>query len=430
MRNWLFFVVLWLFLFGCEQRNTGVTPTALTPLPSAAPTVDNPLPEITVESETPRFELRVWVPPAISADATIGGEDTENPLLTQLNTFASAHPDVTIRLQTKSVSEQGGILSYLRTGRNVAPNVLPDLIALPSDQLEQAVSEGLVYPLEELLDEGEMFPVGREFGRIDNIQYGSPFLITDFYHLVYNPNVVTGTFARRWSDFSTLERAAMVLPANGQAGANLLLQLYRGANGSLTDGESDFQFQVPPLEEALIDIRQGVSDGFLVAESANIAKQMEAWSYFESGNASIIFSNAETFLAQRAQGNGSSFAPLPSSRTATSPVVRGWVWAIATPNVERQAISAELVTYLTNPQNLGAYSTAMLIPPARSEAFDAWQINAYTTFLRTQLATAVAYPNKLSINSLTALTNVTVATLKQEITTEQAIEQVNAIVIP
>ncbi len=431
MRNWLFFVVLMFFSIGCEQGDVGITPTALTPLPTPAPTVDNPLPEVTTESESPRFELRVWIPPAISADPTTNPSNSQtNPLQTQLDTFAVAHPDVTINLQTKSVSEQGGILSYLRTGRNIAPNVLPDLIAIPSDQLEKAVSEGLVYPLGDLLDVGGMFPAGGEFGRINNIQYGYPFLITDFYHLVYNPNVVTDIFARRWADFTTLDRAEIVLPANSQAGASLLLQLYRGANGSLTDGESAFQFQAPPLTDALNDIGRGITDGFLLVESADMTTPTEAWNYFQSGNATIIFINAEAFLAQRAQGNGSSFAPLPTSRTATSPVVRGWVWAITTPNVERQAISAELITYLTNPQNLGAYSSAMLIPPASSDAFEAWQINAYTTFLDTQLAAAVAYPNRLSINSLNALTTVTVATLKQEITLEEAILQINTVATP
>jgi ABC-type glycerol-3-phosphate transport system substrate-binding protein len=312
----------------------------------------------------------------------------------------------------------------------VAPNVLPDLIALPSDQLENAVSDGLLYPLDGLLDMGNMYNAGVEFGRINNAQYGYPFLISDFYHLVYNPNVVTDIFARRWADFATLDRAQMILPANGLAGANLVLQLYRGANGSLTDGETAFEFQPPPLADAVNGIQRGVVDGFLLAESADITTESDAWNHFQSGNSTIIFINAETFLARRAQGNGSSFAPLPTSRTTTSPVVRGWVWAITTPNVERQAISAELITYLTNPQNLGTYSAALQILPARGDAFDAWQLNAYTTFLQTQLSAAVAYPNKLSINRLNALTTATVATLKQEITVEQAVEQINAIVIP
>lgn len=429
MRNWLYFIVLWLLLTGCDQLD-GVTPTTVIPLPTPAPTVDNPLPEATVESESPRFELRVWVPPAISADPATSQSQDGNPLVSQLDAFAAAHPDVSISLQTKSVSEQGGILSYLRTGRNVAPNILPDLIALPSDQLETAVKDGLLYPLDELVDLGEMFSAGVEFGRIDNTQYGFPFLITDFYHLVYNPNVITGIFARRWADFSTLERAKIVFPAGRQAGAALLLQLYHGANGSLSDGETTFQFQVPPLTASLNDVQRGIEDGFLLVESANVSSNLDAWNYFSSGNATITLINSETFLVQRAQGNGSSFAPLPTRNTNASPVVRGWVWAIATPNVERQAISAELLTHLTNPQNLGAYSAAMLIPPAGSGAFEAWQPNEYTTFLQTQLAAAVAYPSKLSINSLNALTNVTVALLKQQITIEEAIEQINTISIP
>lgn len=425
MRNGLILLVFWLCLLGCEQQGAAISDPTLTALPTAAPTIDSVVPEVTVEGngEPARYELRVWVAPTISVDAP--QSQPENPLQTQLDTFATAHPDLTIDLRTKSISEQGGILSYLRTGHNIAPNVLPDLVALPSDQLERAVSDGLVYPIADLVNVEGTFAAGQDLGQINNVQYGYPFLITDFYHLAYNPNVVTGIFARRWADFSTLERAEMILPAASHAGADLLLQLYHGANGSVTDGEAAFQFQSPPLTTALNDIQRGVADGFLLSSSADLTNESAAWDQFQSGAATIIYLNAETFLKYRSQGNGSSFAPLPTNRATATPVVRGWVWAITTPNVERQALAAELIAYLTNSQNLGAYSSTMLIPPATLEAFDAWQVNAYTTFLQTQLSAAVAYPSKLSPNNLNTLTEVTTALLRQEISADAAIEQIN-----
>ncbi|MCZ7665937.1 MAG: hypothetical protein M5U34_01185 [Chloroflexi bacterium] len=42
-------------------------------------------------------------------------------------------------------------MNYLRTGRSVAPTILPDLIALPIGQLTAAADEGLITLLEDLL---------------------------------------------------------------------------------------------------------------------------------------------------------------------------------------------------------------------------------------------------------------------------------------
>ena len=419
-RFWIVLCSLVLVLAGCQEGEPVASPTTTIALPTAAPTAETTPTVATPEPESPRFTLGVWVPPTISS---------AEALSEQLLSFAETHPDVTLDLQTKSVSEQGGILSYLRTGRTIAPSVLPDLIALPSDQLQTAVRDGLVFPLTDL-DVSGTYPAGQAFGRVNNTQYGYPFLISDFYHLVYNPNIITGDFADRWADFAQLERAQIILPANGMAGANLLLQLYASEGGSLADSETAFQLQAPPLTEALTMLETGAISGFLMSQSAAIVEPAEAWNLFQSGNATIIYTSAESFLTRRAEGNGSSFAPLPGDSGGARPVVHGWVWAITTPNVERQALAAELIAHFTTPQNLSALSTELMIPPASAAGFLDWQINEYTSFLQTELANAVAYPNTLNANGINALAAATTAILVRQGTVQETAEQLNAALQP
>ena len=85
------------------------------------------------------------------------------------------------------------------------------------------------------------------------------------------------------------------------------------------------------------------------------------------------------------------------------PVVGGYVWAISTPDVARQAISAELIQWLSNPQNLGTWSNSSGMLPARPVAFAQWENDPYVTFLQSRLQQAHAQPNRLDSVSMSAL---------------------------
>ena len=80
------------------------------------------------------------------------------PLAIQMTEFDTTHPDVNLTVSTKKITEQGGTLNYLRSGRSVAPDILPDVVVLPASQLATAVDEELVFPLDSLIDTEGFYP--------------------------------------------------------------------------------------------------------------------------------------------------------------------------------------------------------------------------------------------------------------------------------
>ena len=240
----ILFTTLVLGLVGCNgQTTTDATTTpstteAAAELPTAPPPID--LGENTAANTQPltdlpsaKFTLRVWMTTEINDLVTTPGGDL---LATQLQAFDDNHPDVNLDVQVKSVVAQGGSLSYLRTGRAIAPNAMPDVIMLPSSELITARNEALIYPLDTLMTTNGLYPAARELGIVEDVLYGYPFALTDFNHFVYNGNVITDELPNSWSALIVQERAQAAFAAAGQQGAALAIQLYYAQGGALLDG--------------------------------------------------------------------------------------------------------------------------------------------------------------------------------------------------
>ena len=62
----------------------------------------------------------------------------------------SRRPQTDIQVRVKELSGEQEFLELLRTTRDAAPLILPDLIALPRSLMEEATNKGLVLPLEDI----------------------------------------------------------------------------------------------------------------------------------------------------------------------------------------------------------------------------------------------------------------------------------------
>ena len=379
------------------EQTTIAIPTAA---PTSAPENTSTTEPVETQIAAPRFELTVWLAESIqynqsTADGTL--------LITQMSEFDVTHPDVNMVVTNKKIAEQGGTLSYLRTGRSVAPDILPDVVILPADQLATAVDEGLVFSLETLVSEDGFYPAALELARVDGVLYGVPFALTEMHHAVYDAGDLGQPLPDRWDELVALENARMVLAAAGSDGAELALQLYASESGSLDDEEGGYNFEGAPLASGLSQLKLAADAERIQPSSVDFSTIDAVWAQFERRETNIAMVDSERMLAERAAGDNSAFAALPGRDGEMRAVVSGYVWAISTPDVTRQAISAELIQWLTNPQNLGTWSAAASMLPARPVAFAQWTNDPYTTFLQGQLQQAVARPNRLDSVAMNAL---------------------------
>jgi hypothetical protein len=124
-------------------------------LPTITPT---PTPELQPMIVT----LELWLPEELNPYSGALGADA---LAQQLDDFSDAYPDVQVEVVVKKAHGRGGLLDFLRTARDAAPSVMPDLVVLDTVELETASGLGLIQPLDSLLssvDVAERFPFAAE----------------------------------------------------------------------------------------------------------------------------------------------------------------------------------------------------------------------------------------------------------------------------
>lgn len=434
------FMLLWLTV-SCDLANSFNPPTADEPTPEVLPngtaaangtpaseaTPDIPIPA-TVVTET-RPSLRVWIPPEIA----LSTEEGAAILNAQLAAYRTNHPNLDITIEQKSVSGQSGILNYLRTGRTVAPDILPDLIAIPIDQLGPALTEELIYPIDGLVETSlleDLYPSALDLVLNENQVSSFPFVLTGLPHLAYNSETVTATIFTRWESLTTLPNS-FIFPANGTPGGTLGLQFYLEAGGTLTNEAGQVALQVEPLATALQQLFTAKSSGFILDQSSNYSSLQESWQLFQGGTADFTLTSSEQFLRQRDETGSFLVAAVPGLARQLTPLVSGWAWAISTANPTQRELAGELLTSLVDSTQLGEWSYASNFLPARQTALDFWpQEDAYVTFAQEQLNQAIAMPISNSSSIMIALNNAVFDVVTLAKTPQVAAEEAVAAVQP
>ncbi|KAA3662194.1 MAG: hypothetical protein DWQ04_14160, partial [Chloroflexi bacterium] len=338
----LFFsFILGSLIAGCSlfpASTTNSVDSSPPPVSEEAPIPNTPVPQATPDSSQPvvvtetRRLLTVWLPIELAPDPDTGLSVLEQ----QIQIFATAQVDLDINIEYKNVTGEGGTLNYLRTGRSVAPAILPDLIVLRMDQLETAVSDELIYPLNGAIDSillEDLYPVALEYAVQEEQIPGYPFALTGLTHLAYNTTTISDTVATNWEMFRTLPNGNFVFPANGEGGATLLLQMYLSANGSLTNEAGQTALQVEPLAQSLEQLNLARNDGFLVRQSNTLPSFEGVWEVYETGSANIAFVDASVFMSMRdslpeTAVSGTPGFATPDFESEAIPLVNGWAWAI------------------------------------------------------------------------------------------------------
>lgn len=418
---------------------TGVltpTPELATPGATAVPNnIDpgqNPTPVVPTDtlSVTPANPLKIWVP----ADPPGLSETEANELVTKLIAFANSPSELPIQVQEKGLSDAGGILNYLRTGRGLADAALPDLVLLPAEQLPTAVTEGLIYPLEEFINREEtldqLYPAAATLGQVDGELVGYPIALTNLTHLAYDKAVITATLPLRWGEFISDTNSTFLYPASGYEGAVLTYQIYQALGGQLVDDVGQPSLMIEPLVSALTLLQQArVERPFIVADSLNTTTLDQAWEEFHAGSATVLLTTAEQYQRQQTEPVP-AFSAVAGPSGALSPLVNGWVLVI-TATEARRPLAATWLRTATSVQNVGEWSEQQQLLPSSSAAFATWASeDTYHLFLERELARALPNPLPKGGAMTLSLQNAAFEVLSQDFTPEEAAQRAVEVLSP
>lgn len=436
MKKHVLIALLLLFLLAAcglldeGDPETAATQTATIPAAPLTPTADAVVETPTPDNTNSPITLNVWLVNDFSTRVDVAGGQILN---SQLSSFDANHANITLNIEVKAPTGPGGTLSYLRAGRDVAPDILPDLIVLPTDQLSRAAADSIIYPLNGLVGEemlSDLYPAANSFAQIDGVYYGYPFALTNLTHIV-SSSAITETLPATWDEFMAIPGGQFAFPAAGTTGGELALRFYLAAGGTLANEANEPLLEIEPLTVALNQFSRGRTASFIMLESSTLTAPSEVWTLFENGTANIVQTDFNIYLAGRANYPDSSYAAIPGFEGRLPPLVKGWAWAISTPDAQRQAAAAELLGWLASGENLGEWSASAVILPSRRSAFNEWSINnAYLTFLQTELERASAFPNTATSSIVSALSTAVFDVISTAQSPQTAAEEAAAAISP
>ena len=356
--------------------------------------VDTPDMQLTLEpvetpsaTENPEINLVVWVLPEIE----LGSESAEATIFqTQLDQFVEGRPNLNLRTEMKTPIGQGGMVSYVQSGRSVAPGILPDVMLIPSYLVEEFINLEAAFPLEEFVSQEaaeDFFPAAQEIGRVDSTWYAYPYIGTGLDQAIYSTEQITTSIPISWDGIIDNE-LDVIIPAASRVGAQFLMQLYIAFDGQFMNEEGEIILEREPLTSALELIQEGREAGSILDISADITSETEGMERFDNGLGDILITSINRLDDAPVSSDRFGYSPVPGPDQSLPATIEGWVWVISSADPSKQALAGELILWMANSENVGSWSQQSGYLPLRRSAFESWPETPYNTFLQAELARA------------------------------------------
>jgi len=404
-------VLLLGWLAGCAANARPPTATATvgpSPLPSVRPQLDSTAQPVSTggagsASTVGVIQLTWWMPDFMAPSANDGG-----PLLAKfIKDFEKAQGGkVRVVPVVKASHGRGGLLDLMLAAQPVAPDVLPDLVALDTEDVGPAAAAGLLQPLDGLVDPAALngfYPFAKQAGSFNGHYLAAPF-IADVEHVIYNrahlptppatwadlrPGTVTYLFPAGVSQQPTDASTSEIVQST-------FVSQYLSAGGAIDQGTRQLVLDETPLERVLTFYSEARALGVLPANAAQMGSLDDSFMAYADNAVLMADVSARSYLAGRDKLKDTDFARQPGWNGAAVPVASGWALGILTNDPARQRAAADWIAWLLAPDRLGAWSQAAGWLPAKPAAWSAWGNSNYYGFLQSELAAAVPEPAGLS----------------------------------
>lgn len=358
-----------LFLLLLTVGCAGLSSPGGTPPPEVYVTPSPATPAAEAATATPSgpISLRIWLPPEFDPSAgTTAGEILQR----RLDEFASRRPGTHIEVRIKEPDGPGGLLDSLTTANAAAPLALPDLVALPRSALETAALKGLVHPftgLSDQIDTPEWFEYAQQLARLQNSTFGIPFA-GDAMILVYRPSVLS-LLPEDLTSALRLEGPLAFPAADPQA--LFTLALYQAAGGGIRDEQGRPILQADILEQVLELYQDGSEAEYTPFWLTQLQTDEQAWGEFTEKNAPLVVTWISRYLSTDQADMAA--APLLTLAGNDFTISNGWVWALGSPDPERQELATELAEFLSEADFLSEWTSETGYLPPRASSLENWR---------------------------------------------------------
>ncbi len=390
-------VLLLTLLLGCQTQATPLAkvvsdtpPTEPTVAPSSTPTpTDTPI------AENTETTLVFWTVEQISPNVK---GDIGNFINKSLSSFQKGKPNVKVQLFLKKASGKGGMLDFLKTAKQVAPSILPDVVIMNATDLEQAYTNNLIVPLDGRLDRTiiqDLLPAARKIGTVNEKLVGIPIGL-EMQHTVYNTHTFSSAKSLLWGDILSAS-TRYVFPAKGINGLvnDATLSQYFSVGGRLLDDQGTPKIDERALQDVLKFYQELLDKKIIDKTILESATPEELWSIYMAGEADIAQISVHQYLTDRETLKNTAWGSvLKTPDTVPIPIMQGWVLTLVTDDIHRQKIALNLLEWFLSTSNSVTWNSLNKSIPPRDTAFQRLAGNdPYWQFLAEQLNTARPLPN-------------------------------------
>ncbi len=358
-------LILALVVTSCSKQQQPATPTPVAPTELSTPIPATPIPSATPEARPTTITLTLWLPEELDP---YNREATKGYILRQLAEFSNTYPDLSVEIVVKKVHGRGGMLDFLRTAPDVAPSLMPDLMVINADDLEETAAVGLILPLDDLLSPSvanDRFPFATSMGRVGDQTMGF-VLGVKADHQAYRLSQFSAP-PLTWREVISAP-AQFLFPAGGQNGEinDATLVQYMAAGGTVTDPDGNPWLERESIVQVFTFYSHCIGTGVISPTAVlGIAEASQSWGQFRSGDASITLVDAGQYRRETDETMGA--APPPTRDGDPFAVTRGWVMTMVPEDPSRQALAMLLFDWLISPDQNSAWTRAEgYLPGTRS----------------------------------------------------------------
>jgi ABC-type glycerol-3-phosphate transport system substrate-binding protein len=379
---------------GCRSAQTDEPPPTPTDVPAIVETIA-PTPAVTATPlpGAPQT-ITIWAPELL---APLDPDDSAVILEQQILAFEATHPGLTIEVLPKKTEGKGGLADLILSASTVAPDVIPDLIAIDMDRLSDMARQDLLVPLDGLIEPDlvqDLYSFAVQAGTVDGQLVGVPFEVS-IEHALYNTAKIAVPPASWEEVFAS--GATYIFPTLGQdemVNDAFLIQ-YLSTGAELLDPNGEPSLDQQALVDVLTFYRDGIENGAILTDVLEYDSVRSGWRKYLQ--AEVVLSNMTSNLYLEGRGllkvSKASWIPTRDGETPVT-LARGTAWAMTTHAPYRHELTAKLLSWLLNPSNMATWSLAAERLPTRRAAFEQMprDDDEYVGFVYGQLEYAIAYP--------------------------------------
>ncbi len=361
--------------------------------PTATPPIV-PTPTHTPEPDHATTTLTIWTVEQISPYAK---GDTGSFIDKSLHSFEKSNPNTKVEIFLKKPNGKGGILDFLKTTKEVAPSILPDVVIMNSTDLEQAYTNGLIIPLDDRLDRTiikDLLPAARKMGTVAEKLVGVP-LGLEIEHTIYNTRTFT-TPTVLWTNILS-SNAKYVFPAKGVHGLvnDTTLAQYFALGGRLVDERGAPKIDERALKQILIFYQEAINKKIIVPTILEVATSEEVWPSYVTGKTTVAQVSVRQYLTERKTLKNTTWGNIvPMKESLSVPIMRGWALTLVTTDMHRQKAALNLLEWFLSTSNNVTWNSLNKSIPPRDAAFQRLAgSDPYWQFLAEQLNTARPLPS-------------------------------------